>query len=360
MPWKTLVRSIVLPLTILAGCVTSGKSPKKTDVVSPTKPNNTGTPTSQAEAKVESGASVLPPPTPADMAAFVQRYSVPGVSFGEKQHQYVAALPNKPERGSLAEAALAIGIVNAVNNPEGAGRSGNFEQDLMTGNAPKLHPRSLESQSQARGLSLPLALESNPLLATHGFATQVLEALKRHSVSDDYKDEIQRAIRYQADQWAALVPAVIPAPVETATPVPAEPEAAPDAGDGAPLNPADLKGGDSTLADAQSLADRGEYKAAVKKAKTLPATSPMRATAEEKIKEFSNRGVQALRRKAAEAFQNARPLSDPRARMSYLLQAKAYLEEALIDYPESTVLPTVRDNLRMITRDLEQIEGEKR
>jgi lipid II:glycine glycyltransferase (peptidoglycan interpeptide bridge formation enzyme) len=86
----------------------------------------------------------------------------------------------------------------------------------------------------------------------------------------------------------------------------------------------------------------------------------MRSTAQEKVKEFSNRGVQDLRRKAADAFQNARPVSDPKARASYLQQAKGYLEEALKDYPDATLLPTVRDNLRMITRDLEQLTGEKR
>ena len=311
------------------------------------------------EPKPSTAAEALPPPAPADMAAFVQRYSLPGNSFGEKQHQYVAALPNQPQRGSLSEAALAVGIVNAVNNPAGTGRSGLSEQDLAAGNTPKLHPNSLETQCQARGLVLPLALENNPLLATHGFATQVLEALKRYRVSDEFKSEVQRAIRQQADQWSALLLAVTPAaPSPTAAAGAEAPLSEPS--EELPLNPADLKGGDSALAEAQLLADRGDYKAAVTKAKALPASSPMRAAAAEKIKEFSNRGVQDLRRKAAEAFQNARPISDANARKGYLLQAKAYLEEALIDYPDATVLPTVRDNLRMITRDLEQIEGEKR
>ncbi len=80
--------------------------------------------------------------------------------------------------------------------------------------------------------------------------------------------------------------------------------------------------------------------------------------AREKIKIYSNRAVQDLRQKAAQAFQNAMPVADNRAKAAYLKQAKELLEQALKDYPVADQLDTVRDNLAVITRDLSGIDQE--
>jgi D-aminopeptidase len=126
-----------------------------------------------------------------------------------------------------------------------------------------------------------------------------------------------------------------------------------------PPNPADLRGGDAVLAEAQSLADRGNFQAAIKKAATVSPTSPMHANAQEKIRDFSNLAVQDLRRKAAQSFQSAMPITDVNIRAQYLEQAKQYLEQAIKEYPQATQLPTVRDNLRVISRDLDKLQAEK-
>jgi hypothetical protein len=68
--------------------------------------------------------------------------------------------------------------------------------------------------------------------------------------------------------------------------------------------------------------------------------------------------VQDLRQKAAQAFQNAMPVADNRAKAVYLKQAKDLLEQALKDYPVADQLDTVRDNLAVITRDLSGIDRE--
>lgn len=359
---KTLLGSLVVAPFILAGCVTAGKRephPSGADAVAkegskaePGAPGD-GKPKLEAEPVGIGGT-----PSVADQLAFVQRHSSPAAPFGEKDHQLLAALPGKPEPGSVAEAALAVGLVKAVNNPLDTAKPSFDEQDIG-GGAAKSSAASLESRCRERGLDLPGALAGNPLLATHGFAKQVVDALDRHRVSDDFKADVQSALKRNAELWASLS-GELGAAAPGSEPPPPEDTPAPVISDDAPLNPADLKGVDSALAEAEALADRGDYQAAIKKAKTLPASSPMRSTAQEKVKEFSNRGVQDLRRKAAEAFQNARPVSDPKARAAYLQQAKSYLEEALKDYPDATLLPTVRDNLRMVTRDLEQLTGEKR
>lgn len=358
---KTLLGSLVVAPFILAGCVTAGKpEPNKSGADAVAKEGSKAEPGAAGDGKPKLQAEpvgIAGTPSVTDQLAFVQRHSAPATPFGEKDHQLLAALPGKPEPGSVAEAALAVGLVKAVNHPLDTAKPSFDEQDIG-GNATKSSAASLESRCRERGLDLPGALAGNPLLATHGFAKQVVDALGRHRVSDDFKTDVQSALKRNAEHWASLSGELSAAP-GSEPPPPAE-APAPALSDDAPLNPADLKGVDSALAEAEALADRGDYKAAIKKAKTLPASSPMRSTAQEKVKEFSNRGVQDLRRKAADAFQNARPVSDPKARAAYLQQAKGYLEEALKDYPDATLLPTVRDNLRMITRDLEQLAGEKR
>jgi hypothetical protein len=68
-----------------------------------------------------------------------------------------------------------------------------------------------------------------------------------------------------------------------------------------------------------------------------------------------------LRRKAALAFQSALPVSDSKTKSGYLKQAKSYLEDAIKNFPDATQLPTVQDNLRVISADLEKLEpAEKR
>jgi hypothetical protein len=360
---KTLLGSLVVAPFILAGCVTAGKrEPNESGADAIAKEGSKAEPGAAGDGKPKLEAEpvgIAGTPSEADQLAFVQRHSSPASAFGEKDHQLLAALAGKPEPGSVAEAALAVGLVKAVNNPLDTAKPSFDEQDLG-GGAAKSSAASLESRCRERGLDLPGALAGNPLLATHGFAKQVVEELGRHRVSDDFKVDIQNALKRNAESWASLSGELGAAAPGSEPPPPPEDAPAPVISDDAPLNPADLKGVDSALAEAEALADRGDYKAAIKKAKTLPPSSPMRSTAQEKVKEFSNRGVQDLRRKAADAFQNARPVSDPKARASYLQQAKGYLEEALKDYPDATLLPTVRDNLRMITRDLEQLTGEKR
>ncbi|MCX6130965.1 MAG: hypothetical protein NTX25_18145, partial [Proteobacteria bacterium] len=85
-------------------------------------------------------------------------------------------------------------------------------------------------------------------------------------------------------------------------------------------------------------------------------SDPFFDQAKEKIKVYSNRAVQDLRQKAAQAFQNAMPVADDRAKLAYLKQAKDLLELALKEYPTADQLDTVRENLAVITRDLSGLE----
>ncbi len=46
-----------------------------------------------------------------------------------------------------------------------------------------------------------------------------------------------------------------------------------------------------------------------------------------------------------------------KTRAEYLKQAKAYLEDALTSFPAASQPPTVRENLRFITKDLDKLSS---
>lgn len=118
---------------------------------------------------------------------------------------------------------------------------------------------------------------------------------------------------------------------------------------------ADMQMGDSILNKARSLAQKGNYKAAIQTAESVGPDSPFYPEAQDQIKAFSNQAVQGLRQKAAEAFQSSLPVVDSQTKAAYLSEAKKYLEQALQDYPDADHIQTVQDNLAVITRDLNSI-----
>jgi len=348
-------------------------------------------------------------PSVDDQLLFVHRQSIAAAPFGVAEYQFLASLPQQFAPGSVAEAALAIGLARTVLHPL-TGHVPNFQEtDLApaAAAAPKAaedtgrKPPTLEQLCKERNLDLATALTENQLLGNVGIARQVGAALNQGSNSKEFTKRVNDALKRQASMWnevagaipspgagaevapdlaplpplpgttntttglanaggtattsaaaAAVVPgANIPTLLPATASTPAGPAALPPGGDAALA----LAPSDNPLADAQTLADRGDYANAVKRAQTVPATSAQATQAKDKIKEFSNLAVQDLRKKAAAAFQTAMPVNDPKTKADYLRQAKGYLEEALSSYPEAAQLPTVRENLRIITQDLEKL-----
>ena len=113
------------------------------------------------------------------------------------------------------------------------------------------------------------------------------------------------------------------------------------------------------MASAQQMADNGQFKQAVDQARKIGTGDPSYPQAKEKIKTFSNQAVQSLRQKAAQAFQNAMPATDIGVKSAYLEQARLYLQQALTDFPDADSLDTVKENLNIITKDIERLESQK-
>ena len=339
----------------------------------PTVPSAVPPPTVVNNDPLTPAPAAAKPYTQDDLTRFIKAQSTDGVAFGPAEHELVGSLPSNPQPGSLEEAALALGLVKAALHPLGKEDQTFTETDLSKDPAAHTVPvapstLALENLAKERQINIADALVENPMLHAYGIAKQVFQAVSKPGTTPAYRAEIVSALKNQASQWQTLssdldqpaegdagVPPVAAVTADAPAPVPA---AANDAGQ-APPDPADLHASDSVLGEAQALSDRGDYKGAIKKAQSVDKDSPLYGAAQDKVKDFSNRAVQDLRKRAAQAFQSAMPITDKKARSQYLQQAKTYLEEALTNYPQATQLPIVRDNLRVISKDLDRLSAEK-
>jgi hypothetical protein len=275
--------------------------------------------------------------------------------------------------GSLEEAIFVVTQMRMLQK-DWERRSAFQTQDLHTNQkADNTAGLSLEKTFQDLEVDLAAAIRRNPALKNHDsllLAKQLLTHTKNSAV---FNVNVNAAIRERASDWPDVLAEEVPAP-SSATPAPvpgdvtplpgtaANPEAPADAAAAVPPVPADanaaldLMGSDTLLIAAQKLADKREYKAALDHVTRIKKEDPFYAQAQEKQKLFSNRAVKDLRQKAAEAFSNAAPLNDTRAKGNYLKQAKNYLEQALKDFPMADQLDTVRENLDAVNRDLEAVD----
>ncbi len=286
--------------------------------------------------------------------------------------------------GSLEEAIFVVAQMRILQKDWEKSQS--FQtQDLHTNQtADNAAGLSLEKTFQDVEVDLPVVLKANPQLKNHDTLILTRDLLAHTKNSDAFKNGVNAVIQERAAEWpdllngaTAATTAAAPAtaaPESTAgTPAAAETNAAAApadaaaataaAGTAAAAQPAadpnavlDTMGSDTLLLAAQKLADKGDYKAALDHVSHIKDKDPFYKQAQEKQKVYSNRAVKDLRSKAAEAFANAGPIADSRAKATYLKQAKNYLEQALKDYPLADHLDTVKDNLEAVNRDLAALE----
>lgn len=297
----------------------------------------------------------------AELIRYIVRLSDPEAEFTEKDRAFLAKIPKNPPAGSFYEAAAAIGTIRQ-SIQDGSQTAPQFvEQDAQknaaTPNAAPQAAASLETTATEKSLDLSRALEKNVIIKNYHVYRLAMDALNQTKNSDEFRTKITSVIRTEAEHWSSLLPAAPTAATETKE---AQPSTAADLpAPSSHVSPADARTGDILLSEADQLADDGQFKEAIEKMSSLDKADPFFPSAKEKIKTISNRAVMILRQKAAQAFQNALPTNNPADKANYLSQAKVLLEEALKDYPEADQLGTVRDNLAVITRDLERIQSNK-
>lgn len=217
--------------------------------------------------------------------------------------------------------------------------------------------RSLEKQMAAANMSLQGALASNPLLQDPDLGNDLLAVLRSSQDSQAFRTSVRDVLRQTAQKWGVLSAALDRDMSNSAS------SSTDDPSQGAPMTPTgaqglgDVRYGDALFAQAQDLADKSQYVEAIRVLRSIPLDSSHGVAAQETIKSLSNRAVQDLRRKAAQAYQSASPAAEIKVKIGYLEQSKSLLESALQDFPESEHVPTVRDNLTTIERELETLRS---
>lgn len=353
-------------LMITVGCVTpskrsSGKKKPTTTAVK-SKPGTKEKTSGRNEPVVAAKPEAPPPPSVEQQMKFFKTHVITESAFGEEDVYFLSTVPTAPEVGSVSEAVITIGILRSVINPPGSVIRPSFEeQDLTNGttgakaaNEPK--GPSISKLFKEKNVDLADALAENPLLGSYSVAAMVRQALIMGSDDTDYQNEIVNIIRKTAEKWAELNQSFGGAEIKEKEVL--EPKMMTDTYGNVYDANAPKNGDESTVDEAQKLADAGKLQEAIKTASTIGSGHPSYPLAQERIKEYSNQAVQNLRKKAAAAFQSAMPITDVKVRAQYLRQAKTFLEDAIKNFPEASQLPTVRDNLRVISRDLEKLETE--
>jgi len=215
---------------------------------------------------------------------------------------------------------------------------------------------SLESVLAHQGINLAESIGRNPLLKTASFLKLVQRALDQSEDSPAFVESVRIAIAEQAKDWNQLNgnAEVRDAGSED------EGETVPEGEPTEPAGPitfevAPPRQGEQMLQEAQHLADRGSFKEAIERAHAISEDDPVHLQARDKIKRFSNKAVQVLRQKAAQAYESAMPVTDPTAKAAYLEHAQKYLNEALADYPQADQVLAVKENLAVISSTLETL-----
>ncbi len=356
--------------------------------------DRSGTPSkenaAQRQARAENARSYTPEQEEAVL--FVQRHSDATTVLDKTDQDFLDNIV-QPAPGSPEEAALTLGIIKEVLGETYANSESNFvESDTQAEPKPSERQKnptrttkpSLEQISETRNIDLAAALENNLLLRSNDISNLALEALENSQNTPEFNNSIRSILGRRVAVWQQLENKVDvrsdapklknlnsePTEFETAedlAPADTNP-AANDPSNSTQQNamteenaePLYLSPDDQDLAAIQRLIDEGETNLALKKLRQIPKSSPMYAGARSKLKQISQQHVRELRAKAAQAYQNALPVADRDLKITYLEEARKYLEQALKTYGDSDDSDTIRSNLSLITDEIEQLkDGDK-
>ncbi len=373
-PFTSSIRLLCL-LSLAIGCHTVPKETPKTAL----KPNATASKkASLAKEGIKSPTSFVNEPAPPKPVAAQQNLNElfnhladPTLPVPDSELFEAAKLGNSLE-GSLEQATFIAGQLRGLKLKLEQG-VGFQEQDVTnsevsSGSSTKPRAISLEQTFRDQNIDLTQIITRNQHLNNSGIYSTLQDLLERTQNSEIFYQRMTNILNSKEPQVAAVNP--ITPPIENAQAVP-QPTPKESGISQAPSIEyvessevktalSELKKSDTALMQAQRLADKGEYRQAIDQVEKVDRSDPFYDLAKEKIKSFSNLAVQDLRKKAAEAFQNAMPIQEPRAKLSYLYQAKDLLEKAIKDYPVADQLDRVRENLEVIKRDVENLEGSNR
>jgi hypothetical protein len=106
------------------------------------------------------------------------------------------------------------------------------------------------------------------------------------------------------------------------------------------------------LTKAQEFATREDFDRAIAEAKKVPEGTQSFVGAQNNIKNWADKAVQALRKQAAQQFRSSSAAGDAMGKKTYLTKARSYLQDALAKYPEASSLDTIKENIEIIDKEL--------
>ncbi len=227
---------------------------------------------------------------------------------------------------------------------------------------------TVEKLSHDMNISLKDELATNLFAQTLVVYELVLQGIEHGADSPAYIQSLAPVLNDKAVQWvhvqeriAALSKPAQPAtlaasPAPEAVPIPNGGLSTQTGSPMAALTPVPQVA-DDPIKRAQDLSDKNKFEESVALLRSIDKDSAYSAAAQGKIKEVANRAVSELRTKAARAYQSAVPVTDLKARGAYLEDAKKFLTLAIQRYPESDQIDTVKQNLDMINKSLQVING---
>jgi hypothetical protein len=396
-----VISQLFIASLVMFSCVTGQKNPPKTS-------KNGNSKITQKDSKQEASKKTSKPIQKVETVDYGEWFAhllKSEETYTVKDRQQLASTPSTPKPGSLMEACLVAATLRDIATPPGAGpqafsavdQAARTQNTAVIATAPVQTQAPLETRMRERGVDLASALTSNWYLKNSAIYSWAWNATILEGNSEPFKQNIQTVLKSEAliwqdighrvgiestvgaatapisqspqkgDESAAATPssgnsnaatAVVPAPVAA---TPSAGVANPNVNTGGLSAPDTASNGGTALSEnesskalglAQEAAGQENYEKAVTEASKITPGSPHYDIAQENIRQWSNKAVTELRKKAAFEYRTASSSNDASAKKNALNKAQTYLSDALKKFPSASNLDTVRDNLKMIETEL--------
>jgi hypothetical protein len=318
----------------------------------------------------------------AEYNLFFARMAIPENEYTERDRVTFGGFPSAPSGGTIHEAALVVGLLREVLTPVGGLtalqaketnaastatiNSSNPNAVIATPEPQTDQRRVLESRAREKGLDIVSAMASNPYLKTEGIFAMAWDASRIEGNSQVFVQNLATVIKTETRLWLDLAKRMGIEPISTSQsvndvattkpgietpslPTPASESLA------VPASEADNAEATKFMGKALEWAQKENYEKAILEARKVAEGTDQFLSAQESIRAWANKAVQELRRQAANQFRSGTSTNDAAAKKSYLTKAKNNLEEAINKFPEASTLDTVKENLDIITKELERI-----
>jgi hypothetical protein len=323
--------------------------------------------------------------TTLDMIRFAMRLAQSESPFTVQDRQTLMMIPPNPKPATVHEAALCIGLLRDVMTPPGSPQKMN-QLDTASQQTPSVEGNEvlpkptrtmdessiIEKRAREKGVDLPLSLGRNEFLKSAAVYSWAWNASLFEGNTELFKQSMANVVKAEATFWVeiakksgALVEStrpviegtptnsltIVPPPVDPNTPSTELPASDTTSSPGSMT----LEESNKLLASAQEAASAENYTLAVSLLSKIPSSAENYEIIKDNQRQWSNRAVTDLRRKAAFDYRSATSVSDSNAKRNFLNKAKTYLEEALAKYPAASNLDTVKENLAIIQTEMDKI-----